>query len=392
MNSERRSLQNNAVLQSKDPHTFSSLDVLRGGLAMIVCVAHSWQVFINTVDDSLTYAIPFGLGARFAVLCFFCLSGYVMAYSVTRNIQKYGSFNSLEYGMSRFIRIVPPLSAAIVLAWALSMVAEWASIQTLPADIKGAREVFVSDVGVQLYSISMVFTEGDLSGGLNGPLWSLQYEIQLYVILGLLAIVGFSSWWVLRIVAACALIVYWDYAFQLRYSSGVLSLQFLWYGAFASGVIGYAMFNKAQDKILVRVLVIGIALSLFLIATCNPQQIVNQMDLATPMILAQCLITISFTAGIVWLARKRTNHPVAVLGNFSYTLYIVHFPFLLFVYFILANNAVHYSAITAWGLAAISAVMCIVFSWLLGRLVENPVSQRAFINNITKKLIGPVNR
>jgi len=344
------------------------------------------------MDENLSYAIPFGLSARFAVLCFFCLSGYVMAYSVSRNIQKYGSFNSLDYGMSRLIRIAPPLSAAIVLVWALSMVAEWASIQTLPAGIKGAREVFESNVGGQLYSIFMLFTEGDLSGGLNGPLWSLQYEIQMYVILGLLATVFFSSWWWLRIVAAWAVLTYWDNAFHLRYLSGVLTLQFLWYGAFASGVVGYAIFNKAQDKILVRVLVIGLALSVLLIATCKPQTIVNQMDLAPPMILAQCLITISFTAGIIWLARRRTNHLMATLGNFSYTLYIVHFPILLFVYFILANNGVHNSGITAWGLAAISVVMCIVFSYLLGRLVENPVSQKAFINNITNKLIGYVNR
>src|SRR4051794_2067746 len=74
-------------------------DSARGLLAIIVCVAHSWLIFVYPVDSGRTgAAYLFGIGARMAVIGFFCLSGYLIAMSIRQNhLRNGGAFQLREY-------------------------------------------------------------------------------------------------------------------------------------------------------------------------------------------------------------------------------------------------------------------------------------------------------
>jgi len=69
-----------------------ALDALRGVLALFVCLGHAGQAFIAPVIDDaadvspiMVYgALSFAL-SRWAVLCFFVLSGFMIALSVQQN-------------------------------------------------------------------------------------------------------------------------------------------------------------------------------------------------------------------------------------------------------------------------------------------------------------------
>src|SRR5438132_224703 len=156
---------------------------------MVVVAAHAWQIFVRPLDNGAvtwgTYV--FGLGARVAVLAFFCLSGFVITLSIAENTRRHPAFDPLAYLSARAFRIAPPLLVVIALTFVTQVVLIMAGYNFVPARY-AARAVFITDPIEQLTALGSLCLSGELTGRwLNGPLWSLTYEIRLYVIAGLLA-------------------------------------------------------------------------------------------------------------------------------------------------------------------------------------------------------------
>lgn len=77
----------------------STLDSIRGLLALIVCFAHGWQILINPQFGPYGWDhAAFGLFARYAVVAFYVLSGWVISYSVHANQLRFNTFNPSDWG------------------------------------------------------------------------------------------------------------------------------------------------------------------------------------------------------------------------------------------------------------------------------------------------------
>jgi peptidoglycan/LPS O-acetylase OafA/YrhL len=369
-------------------HNILGLDALRGILAIIVCMSHSWQVFIDPLEHELTsWNYVFGISARFSVIGFYCLSGYVIALSIQRNIAKFEGFSGIEYFLARAFRILPPLIFVIASVYALTGIAAHYNIDRLPEGFRSTREIYFVDIKTQLLSLRTLLTDGNLSGVLNGPLWSLQYEIQLYIITGLAAISLFSTRsWIIRILAVGALYIYFHHAFRLRSANGTLTLQFLWYLIFWLGMAAFLFTMRLTKVKCWTVATIGMLCCFLLMATYDSRKLLDDMDSAKALIWAQFFFAAGSSALIVLLARTKSFSQFASLGNFSYTLYISHFPLLLFSYFLIVNTLPRYSMATGWIIAIAATGVCIFISKSTSKIIENSSSQRALLTSLTQSL------
>lgn len=288
-----------------------SLDALRGFLSLVVVIAHVCQVFVQPVSGPSVFL---GWAARIAVLCFFGLSGYVIAMSLHANRRR--GFQIGAYAMARVRRIVPPLLAVILLTAVAQIVLMMLGADYMPI-AKAARAAFGSNPSEQLLALVSLTLAGDLTGmGLNGPLWSLAYEIQLYVIAGLCALIAWAKPYIKALAAALLLLYVFHISVWVAFD-----LQALCFVCFALGAA------------------------------------------------ATALGTSTLTALDGWLRGSF----IASAGQYSYTLYIGHFPLLLFLSF-LAHHFAPASLSAQW--APLTAVAAMAVTWLtlasLGRLVERP--------------------
>jgi peptidoglycan/LPS O-acetylase OafA/YrhL len=333
------------------PHV-RSLDALRGILSLTVVVAHALQIF-SYPQTGLYMGFP----ARAAVLFFFCLSGFVIAMSIHANIRRNGGFDAREYAMSRFTRIAPPFLAVVLLTWAFASIL--AGLDATRVDLESAaRNHFFAVPLEQMLALFSLTVFGDLTGGLvNGPVWSLVFEVQLYVIAGLLVLAwsrkGPVAWFVLALVTAYVCV----------FGIVGLKLRTLCYLAFGFGAAAYALRNVRARTLLVGLLLAVPIATLFGIRASSIPML--HMDGAWTWISFQVALSAVFALLVIAAARV----PIAFhLRDFSYTLYILHFPLFLFVYFLMYRYWPDSLARWANPLAVIAVPTAVLLSALVGRV------------------------
>lgn len=259
------------------------LDALRGIASLVVLGAHVVQIFGLP-------GLAFGsLAARHAVLVFFLLSGYLITGSLAANVARNGTLDVAAYLRARFLRIYPPLVGAIVLTAALVALANWLGLQT-------------PRLTLNWYAIRSALVMGNEAQQANGALWSLSIEVRLYVVALLVALALTTRWrWVF--LGAALLCIERDYQLFTLYS--------LCAAAWAMGAAA-SMVRGTRLLIVLGALAIGAAL-------IAPEDAIQ----------AGCCVA------YVWLifVRPEGHNPprwMVTSAGYSYSLYIIHFPVLLF--------------------------------------------------------------
>lgn len=304
------------------------LDTLRGLSALIVVLGHTNQIFITPLYRGL-YPIA-GLIAQGAVMMFFVLSGFLITKSITRNFSRNGQFDVAAYAMDRFDRIYPPLIFSVVLVlmlWAASFVAFPTRNPSFAfsEQFTGRADFAISWLGL---GGTLTFLNGFFTPaiGPNDPLWSLPYEVWYYVVAGIIAwrprsgafiaaAVGLLLGWHLKAFAAyapvwfagalIALLHNWEVRLSRALTVPTLAATFC--GALALGAVYTARFPHYRSVADVNVLLV---------------------------IGSNVLVGLSFALVLHMIL----NGSVIVSGKpartaaFSYTLYVTHFPILLFTY------------------------------------------------------------
>ena len=360
----------------------SSLDCLRGVLSLVVVLAHAWQIFIRPLDHAIGPAtVVLGLSARMAVLTFFCLSGYVIAMSIASNTRRNEGFSLGDYASARAIRIVPPLLVIIVGTLAIEVALTMTGYQWAPA-WDAARNIYLTDATAQLVAVITLCLAGDLTGHwLNGPLWSLIYEIRLYVLAGLCAalFLGQSSS-LARVAATVAL---------LLYTTALLSgpfdrLQALCFCAFMLGVLAF-LCHRISRRTLVAAALLATAMTGAAI-TASLGIPISQLDVRTEWLVAQGALACLLAVGVLAVSRSLNWRMFRGSGAYSYTLYIGHFPLLLGAYFLLTNVA---PTLLQGSLTYLTAAVATIGAWATlayaGRAIERPAEQRAWLGSIRLK-------
>ncbi len=176
-------IKSNPILKTPKKIDFKILDGLRGIAAIYVVFNHArGNLFIGGVkyaqiksiaDWSITEKIFFSalrltsLGREFVIL-FFVISGFSIAYSLSRTKSK------KTFYLRRVIRIYPPYIFALIWAYVVFILLKNFTPETLPS---GSRSVFSS---LKATLLNLFYVD---NGSLIIQFWSLKFEVIFYILI-----------------------------------------------------------------------------------------------------------------------------------------------------------------------------------------------------------------
>jgi peptidoglycan/LPS O-acetylase OafA/YrhL len=336
-----------------------ALDSLRGLAALVVLLGHCLAVS-GVAGDGWDFWLKYTPArllteGRFAVILFFCLSGFVLARPFLADERPSYS----RYVAKRICRIYPPYLAAI----AVSAVLYWV---VAPQPIPALGHWFNSSWNLPLtfrLLASHALMVGTLpSASLDNASWSLVHEMRISLVLPLLA-------WAVRRAsltsAGAALVIY----AVSHYLGKQLGLRDFYYGQdFGSSLVASAHFAPffvfgalaakhvnqidAQLSRTPRWLLALLAAAMIWAAACHS-------DLANG---AAAVVLIAVSHQWAWLLRA----PLLWLGKVSYSLYLIHLPVLF------AAMHLSYGLLDPLAAVALTIAISLGAAEIMYRLVEAP--------------------
>ncbi|MGO4325653.1 acyltransferase family protein [Cupriavidus sp. 2TAF22] len=346
------------------------LDSLRGMSAFAVVVGHANQILVAPASDKLSPLM--GLLAQSAVMVFFVLSGFLIGKSVSGNVARHGgTFSLARYLGDRIIRIWPPLLVSLLLIFCLFKLAPLlfpsGTNAFLPAPGHAlARSAFISDNTQLLGSALMLNGFVTDTPNANGPLWSLSIEVWYYVLAALLAVP--RGWWKLLALPLIGTVIW----------HGANNEQFLYY--LPVWWAGYLLAVLHDDGLLRRAKLWWCAVAVFfaaalwfglrfLWASYAHDPVADQL-----ITIARFNIAIGFGVfallALMLQGRIRVRAFARKAARYSYTLYIIHAPLLLFAFGVLQPHV--QDSIGRSVLASVIAILGVsLLSIAVSRVVEN---------------------
>lgn len=316
------------------------LDLVRGVCALLVCAGHlraatlcdRGEVESPTLLHTLFYAGT-GLGHQ-AVIVFFVLSGLFVGGSVLRSGRR---FDAGDYLTARVVRLWVVLLPAL----AFTLVADTLTLARAPGVARGEyRPLWHSGPSGDGYSTSPLtflanacFLQTFVAPvyGTNGPLWSLAYEFWYYALFPVFAVAGGLAggrrpgWARLAAgVVGLAAFATLPHGVQIGYLTWLL------------GVLVYLV----GPRLAVRRRFTGLALAAAGFGATVAYSIspLSRTNWSVPGDLA---VGVGFSPLCLLLARWPTPDRTALArvytwlaeatGNVSYSLYAVHFPFVILI-------------------------------------------------------------
>ncbi|WP_425572555.1 acyltransferase family protein [Paraburkholderia tropica] len=341
------------------------IDALRGFAALLVAYFHCRQVtWIGMGAFHQTHAslaspgtivawltLPVAWGSA-GVPIFFVISGYCIHRSGAARLLANPGFqlDAKQFWLRRFVRIYPVLLAAL----ALTFVADSISLTMTPVSHK------ILDIGPQAFLVNLLSLQG-VAGktyGSNGALWTLSLEVQFYLLYPLLFaarrrfgfnavlaavaainvmsaltlaphdIVFFTSYWFSWMLGA------WIAEARLRGSEG---FRFAWPAAAVFAVAGCVAFHFGQY-------------GAFQLWAC-----------AFACYLVKALARPLASGGVLLPLFSK-------LGEFSYSLYLIHLPLFVLLGSLLFRSELQTSIWPSFGFTL--AVLPV--AWVFYRLFERP--------------------
>lgn len=342
------------------------LDTIRGLAAIAVLVGHANQLIVAPTDPSL-FAVT-GLAAQAAVMAFFVLSGFLICKSITRNAAGPAGFSAGSYAADRFNRIVPPLAFSLLLVlgmWALApLVFPTGSTQFAAQYPFFQRKEFGVDPASLLGAA--VFLNGFVTStpSVNGPLWSLSYEVWYYVAAGLIASSRGGRGIALAVLVLLVL--------------GAVNRPFLIYSLvwFAGAWVALAHNAGRQPGPPERTIgAVGLVGALVLAAL----YVRSSIGISAPAELRLQLVPyfnlcVGFFFAVVLQeivnGTVRFRPVVAGSADYSYTLYIIHYPLILFLYGAMQPR-IHGNLAATWLAALLAVATCLLLARTAARWVEH---------------------
>jgi peptidoglycan/LPS O-acetylase OafA/YrhL len=350
------------------------LDTLRGFASIYVLFGHArwllWEGY--TFGYKLhpnAYSILNKIGMYFfslfqfghqSVLFFFVLSGFVIHWSSSKRFNKTGQFDILDYLFRRLKRIYPPLLLALVLTFLLDNLG---LILKLPIYFSHTLYPSINDnihpvLNWKTLFGNLGFLQTVYTGvwGTDGPLWSLMYEWWFYVLY-----IPFI--WLFRknrILASLLVLALW--VISLEFQFGPLLLKMI-LNYFVTWYLGMLLADVLlNEKISVKLAGLYLLVILLFSVLRYYRGIGGDVILAIGIV---CLLFVLLTTNI-----GRYLKSLHKLGEFSYTLYIIHVPILcLMSGFIMYYNKMlpmHFYYLIC------GIVISLVSAYILHFIVEKP--------------------
>lgn len=346
-------------------HRFLLLDALRGIAALIVVVFHIPSPAKAAIASNGFLAVDF----------FFCLSGFVIAFSYEKRLAE--SLSLKDFTVARLIRLYPVyLLGAILGLIVIIPTYRVASHTSLPLSTWGA----IFALALLLWPTRLSTVSSATNFPLNNPAWSLFYEMVANLVYALLIKVRAAGSIVMGCIAGLSFAlltssVLHGGTLDLGNTRDTLGLGFARVAfSFAMGVLIFRLYRSTVHKgaegsspwigpAIVTVGVVGILTSPF-----------SAMSSGVFRLVA---IGIFFPALVYFGAMARLPHRFArvssALGELSYPLYLLHWPL---VTPLLARRVQHLFAahpplvpVTVLLLVTVLAIA----SWWIGEHVDLPI-------------------
>ncbi|MEU6258707.1 acyltransferase [Streptomyces sp. NPDC047043] len=340
------------------------LDGLRGLAALYVVLFHCWLLsFSGFPENSGPSWLGWLMYGRLAVVFFLVLSGFSLAISPARHGWHQGSIS--RFLRRRAWRILPPYWAALALSLIIAVFVVPASHHGPPTD----RTVLV--YGFLAQDLFPAHTP-------NGAFWSIAVEAELYLLFPLLLFVrrrlgavflvtGVTLFAVVRgLTAEDGTPVEGDYWLTPNLAP-----------VFVAGLVGAGVL-VARERIrrlpwhwLAALAVIPV---LSLIAVKGSAWTVNHyfwVDLVIAPAMAMFIAAVA-TGRPAFLMRFLATRPMRSLGNFSYSLYLIHLPIVMIVVRKIAPDYMS-AGLPTFCFTLILALPASVFAaWLFAEIFEMP--------------------
>lgn len=322
----------------------TGFDYMRFSLAVSVILFHTVITCYGTVTQAQVASSTYGLILQAILPMFFSLSGFLVAGSLDRS-KSIAVFLGL-----RVLRIFPALAVdtlfcALILGPALTSLALF--------DYFGHSEFrtyFLNIFGYIHYTLPGVF-QSNPTEKVNGQLWTIPVELECYVSLTLLALLGLHRRrWIMLAVFGIALAVLETrvlMGLSQAWSGRVLLLSFI------CGVLGH----QFRDKIILSVPTFGVAL------------IASYWCFRLPSLTYLVALPITYVTVCLGLLNPKKSKFLGS-GDYSYGLFLYGFPLqqVLVAWLPLARD-------WYWN-AALAIPLALVFSIMSWHLVEKRVMAR----------------
>jgi len=299
---------------SKDLSGFSSafLDLLRIGASLIVFWGHAYDYWHTAIGYSYN-RVDWG---HYAVVVFFVLSGYVIAFTTTRNNR-----GIRRYAEARLSRLYSVLLPTLIITAAIELTVKYIDPALASHYIRG--QSFPRYVGSALYLNEIWFFSA--SPPINGPLWSLSYEFWYYVIFGVYFYnSGTKAWCLTTLVCLIAGIK-------------ILLMMPIWLlGSYAYRIKRPLMEEKISWSLVLFFLLVSIILALFLpplpfALGKAPLFFSGQFvtDLVVGLFIALALWVIPDATGKDVKLNSVAYIVIRKLADLTFPLYVLHVPLLV---------------------------------------------------------------
>lgn len=330
----------------------NNFDLLRFLFAFIVFLVHAY-VLSGAEPLSILSEV---FSSEIAVKSFFVVSGFLifMSYENSRSTR--------NYFIKRFKRIYPAYFFIIVGAAVMG-----GFLGTYPWQDYFSSSQTLRYVVANLFFLG--FLHPDLPGmfehntfqAVNGALWTLKIEVMFYFLVPL-AVMGFRKFgrFQILLILYCGSVIYsigMGYLANKTGASFYLELQRQLPGQIAFFMAGAAAYYYLAHLVKYAHYLIGMALLAFVLHDWLPWIAIQPFALAIIVIYVACVIP--------------SLGNFDKYGDFSYGIYIVHFPILQLV---IAQGGFNKHP---WQMLAMTGALVLVAAFLLWHLVEKPFLRKS---------------
>src|ERR1700688_1058399 len=353
-----------------------SLDLIRAGAAFAVMFGHLRTLFFVDFQHLQNKTLPLdalyffaGFGHQ-AVIVFFVLSGFLISSTVIRS-HVLGKWSWRDYAINRATRLYVVLVPGLLLGFFWDRLGSWLfAAQGIYAhslrDLGPAVPLKNLTLGTLLGNLLFLQTIICDTFGSNGPLWSLANEFWYYVLFP---------------VALCAGLAWAGYRIGVAIPLSCLAI-FIGFFVGRSILIGFLIwlagcalvFLYSRVQIRSRSAALGMLCSFSILAGVSLAVArTRQWDPVLSDLELGFVFTLFLFALLQYQVAEDSSPYSAVahrLAGFSYSLYVLHFPFLLFFRSWLVPTERWQPTPLHLLCAACVGVACLLYAWLVSRVTE----------------------
>jgi peptidoglycan/LPS O-acetylase OafA/YrhL len=346
------------------------LDSLRGIASMIVVFSHYILAYgIDMKIKPITFSpLHLFFDGFAAVSFFFVLSGFVLTLSLIK------TFDLKSFYFKRIFRIMP--SYLIVLFISGLLYFSFYPIKTIPESSKWINEFWTKPLDYFAFLKQVFFLETGNNAHLVFQNWTLNVEMKFSLLIPFLYLILINTNIYIFLLFNFVLVSFFCVpVFCFHFSLGIIL------AVYKNSTVNF--FLKWENKYRIYLLLILIffltyryTVPMYYYYYFRKFNFLNNEDLIWIITGFGSCVLLVYCLSFEFLKRSLNNSILKFIGRISYSIYLVHSIVLIYIvpYFIHFLNSINMQNIYAIHLVTLFVLFgaCIIFSYLLNRIIEKP--------------------